>query len=177
MGSILLIQAYRFVDLNRIRKSKEIVIFQQFKESLIGVRNGQNLKIFSSENLDSSLTKQYTIRPFEVRNRIINTEYFHIDSAIIHPELYKSKSFLRIENMSFFVGQDLNQIPEKTDYILVRNSSFKPENLDKLPQIKRVIADGSNYPSYVLELESILKTESDSLLFKTSEQGYFQIKF
>lgn len=177
LGSILLIQAYRFVDLNRIRKSKEIVVFQQFKESLIGVRNGQNLKIFSSENLDSSLTKQYTIRPFEVRNRIINTEYFHIDSAIIHPELYKSKSILRIENMSFFVGQDLNQIPEKTDYILVRNSSFKPENLDKLPQIKRVIADGSNYPSYVLELESILKTESDSLLFKTSEQGYFQIKF
>lgn len=177
LTSILLIQIHRYMDLNKIRSSKEIVIFNQFKESLISIRNGQNLKIFSSENLDSSLTKQYTIRPFQVRNRIIKTEYFHLDSAISHPEFYKSKSVLVVENMTFFIGNNLNKIPEKTDYILARNSSFKPEDLVNLGQIKRVIADGSNYPSYVSELDSILKLESDSILWNTSERGYFQIRF
>lgn len=175
--SLFGIAVNRFIDVNRIRKSREIVIFNQFKSSLIGVRNGQNLKIFSSENLDSSLTKQYTIRPFEIRNRIKETEYYAMDSATISDEFYKSKSFLIVENISIFVGQNLNQIPEKTDYILVRNSSFKPENLSNLQQIKRVIADGSNYPNYVDELDSVLKKQSNSNLWKTSERGYFQIKF
>lgn len=175
--ALLLIQINRFYDLNNIRNSNEIVIFHQFKESLIGIRTGQNLKIFSSENLDSSLTKQYTIRPYQIGNRIKNTEYFHIDSAVIHPEFYKSKSFLNVENISIFVGKNLNQIPNQTDYIIVRNSSFKPENFEHLNQIKRVIADGSNYPSYVSELDSILQLNSDSLLWKTSERGYFKIKF
>jgi len=175
--SIFIIQINRFFDVKRIRNSHEIIIFHQYKQSLIGVRNGQDLKIFSSENLDSSLTKLYTIRPYQLRNRIRNTDYFSLDSVVNHPEFYKSKSVLVVENHRIFIGQNLTEIPEEIDYILVRNSNFKPNHFNNLDQIKRVIADGSNYPSYVSELDSLLKIESDSIFWKTSEKGFFQIKF
>jgi len=55
--------------------------------------------------------------------------------------------------------------------VLIHQSNLYPfENNENL---KRVIADASNYPSIVTELE---KT-SDSVLWKTSQQGYFSIKF
>lgn len=171
------VMSERWITLYQLKNSNEIVVFHQYKTSLIGVRNGQNLKIFSSDNLDSSRTKDYVIKPYQLKNRIKNTSYYHLDSVINHAEFYKSKSFLITPKTTLFIGENLNEIPAKTDYILTRNSSFKPTEIANLPQIKRVIADGSNYPNYISELEDFLKNHSDSILWNTSESGYYQIKF
>jgi len=167
----------RFIDINQIRNSKEIIVFNQFKASLIGIRNGQELTIIHSENLDSTQTKNFTIRPYEINHRIKNTTYIPFDSSYISDEIYKSKSVIIVAEQRFFIGEHLDHIPRNIDYILVRNSSFKPIKLDRIFQIKRVIADASNYPSFISELEEELKTYSDSILWKTSEQGFYQIKF
>ncbi len=171
------IQFNRWIDINRIQNSHEIVIFHQYKSSLIGLRNGQNLTIFSSEILDSNRFKNYIIRPYQLQNRIRNTSYFHLDSVVNRADYKKTKSFLITPKTTIFVGENLEEIPQNTDYLLVRNSTFQPKNFDHLGQIKRVIADGSNYPNYVSELDSILRFHSDSILWNTSERGYFSIKF
>ena len=174
---LLCIQINLFIDVRDLQNTNEIVVFNVFKESLIGIRNGQNLTLFTSENLDSSLTKQYIIHPFETRNRIIKTRIYNLDEALDTTILYKSKSVLQIANLRLFIGENLTIIPEKIDYILVRNSSFKPNNVETLNQIKRVITDASNYPSYIDELDDLMENQSDSILWKTSEKGYFKIKF
>ena len=112
-----------------------------------------------------------------MQNRIQNTSYFHLDSVVNRADFRKTKSFLITPKTTIFVGEHLEEIPQNTDYLLVRNSTFQPENFDHLGQIKRVIADGSNYPNYVSELDSILRFHSDSILWNTSERGYFSIKF
>lgn len=177
IGCFTIISFSRFIDVNRIRKANEVIVFHQFKSSLIGIRNGQHLVVIHSENLDSTTTKNYTIRPFEIHNRILKTTYIPIDSAFQNNLIYKSKNVLIVANQRFFIGEDLMDIPSEIDYILVRNSSFKFKDQDKLLEIKRVIADGSNYPSYVNELDQLLNKKSDSILWKTSERGYYQIKF
>ena len=95
-----------------------------------------------------------------------------------HRQIFiKRKHLLIVNNEIIFIGEHLAGIPKNLDYLLIRNSSFHPADLSNLNQIKRVIADGSNYPNYVSEIDSILKNKSNSILWKTSEKGYFKIKF
>lgn len=177
LGCFLGLTISRFIDLSTIRKSNEIIVFNQFKSSLIGIRNGQKLTIIHSENLDSTQTKNYSIRPFEIHNRIKNTTYISIDSTYYSDDIYKTKNILIVGNHRLFIGENLTYIPNNIDYILIRNSSFNPNDINNLSQIKRVIADASNYPHYISELEKLLKNHSDSILWITSKQGYYPIRF
>lgn len=173
----LLIQIQRFWNIYQVKSSNELIVFHSYKSSIIGLRNGQHLSIFYSDPLDSTQAKTYILEPYQIKNYIQDVQYFQLDSAYQNNRFYKSKSLLITSNQCLYIGKNLTSIPEKIDYILVRNSSFQPSGFANLSQIKRVIADGSNYPNYVSELDSVLKQNGYSNLYQTSEQGYFQIKF
>ncbi|MBQ0147432.1 MAG: ComEC/Rec2 family competence protein [Flavobacteriaceae bacterium] len=177
VACLLGIQINRYMDFNSIKNSNEVIIFHQYRTSLIGIRNGHELTILHAHNLDSSQTKQYIIRPYQIHQRIKHTTYIALDSVYENNYFHKTKSFLFVNNETYFIGENLSKNPENVDYILVRNSSYKPEDLKDLKQIKRVIADGSNYPSYISEMDSILKLNNHSILWNTSEKGSFQIRF
>jgi len=175
--ALITIQIHRYLDVNNIRNTNEIVIFHHYKGSIIGVRNGQDLAVFSSNNIDSAQVHSFVIRPYLIRNRIQNQAIYSLDSVVEHPHFYKSKHLLIAGNNRIFIGENMVKIPSSIDYILVRNSSFGPDKSDLLPPIKRVIADGSNYPSYISELKEILSKSSDSIVWNTSEKGYFILRF
>ena len=174
---LITIQTHRYLDVKSIQNSNEIVIFNHYKGSIIGLRNGQDLTVFSSENLDSTRAKSFVIRPYSIRNRIKNQAFYPIDSIVKNQHFYKSKNLLIVCENRIFIGENLEKTPSNIDYILVRNSSFKPQNIEDLSQIKRVITDASNYPNYVSELKDFLHQSSDSILWNTSEKGYFILKF
>ena len=177
LSCFVLIQLDRVIDINTIKTTNEFIVFHDYKTSLIGIRNGQKAYFFSSKSIDSIKAKTYTIRPYLIRNRIKESYYYPMDTILNHPLFIKRKHLLIVNNTSFFIGENLAGIPKNLDYLLIRNSSFHPADLSNLNQIKRVIADGSNYPNYVSEIDSILKNKSNSILWKTSEKGYFKIKF
>ena len=177
LSCLIIIQINRGIDIYNLQKSNELIIFHNYKTSLIGIRNGREAYFFSSKSLDSIKAKEYIIRPYLIRNRIKKTHYHSMDTVFSNALFIKQKHFLVINNKTFFIGENLTGIPKKLDYLLIRNSSFHPTDLSNLNQIKRVIADGSNYPNYVSELDSVLKLKSDSILWNTSEKGFFQIRF
>jgi hypothetical protein len=142
------IQTNRYMDINRIKNENEVIVFHQYKGTLIGIRNGQKLAVIHSAEFNQTKAKDYIIRPYLIRNRIKDEVYIPIDSIAKTDWFYKSRRVIYTSKFNLFIGENLTQIPSKIDYILVRNSSFKPNNLENLSQIKRVIADGSNYPLY-----------------------------
>ena len=177
LGCFLGIQLNRYLDITRIRNSNEIIIFHQYKGSIVGVREGQNLTVFHDENYENSTADAYIIRPYTNRQRIKNINYYTFDTILKSYGFYKSKNAIFTSKFNVFIGENLSEFPKNMDYLLIRNSSFQPKKEVHLSQIKRVIADGSNYPRYVSELDSIIRNQSDSLLWNTSEQGFYRIKF
>ena len=177
VGCLLVVQINRYIDLIKIRNSNEIILFHQYKGSIIGIRNGQNLMVIHDDQFQKSNAESYILRPYIIHNRIKNYSKISFDSVVKSNSFYKSKHAIYTSKYSLFIGENLREIPHNFDYILIRNSSFIPEKMENLAQIKRVIADGSNYPSYISELDSILSQQSDSIFWKTSEQGYYRIKF
>lgn len=174
---LISIQLNRIIDINNIKNSNELIVFNSYRSSLIGLRNGQNSYFFTSENIDSTKTFDFIIRPFLIRNRIKNYSFLPIDTIYSNDNITKTKNVLYVNNQSFFIGENLTKIPNKLDYLLIRNSSFKQTDPLKTNQIKRVIADESNYPNYLNELEDLFKNQPDSILWITSKKGYFHIKF
>ena len=171
------IQINRTADIHRIKTSNELVVFNSNKKSLIGLRNGQMAYFFTSESVDSSKTNEYIIRPYLIKNRIKKYSILPIDTTFNTPYITKTKHVLYVNNTSFFLGENLMKIPQDLDYLIIRNSSLEPKNIFPLQQIKRVIADGSNYPNYLLQLDDLFKKQSDSVYWSIPEKGYFNIIF
>ncbi|MBO6212207.1 ComEC/Rec2 family competence protein [Algoriella sp.] len=169
-GSLFLIETDRFLAIYHLNNSNELIVFNQYKNSVIGIRNGRNLSVLS-ENLLDDKTYQYTIKPYKIKNRIKQIDFYSYQSNFKHTHFIKHQNSIETKTFQLLLNEE-----NKTDlpyYVLVHQSKIYP--FEKSPKLKRVIADASNYPSIVTELET--KYSFDSVLWKTSKQGYFSIKF
>lgn len=169
-GSLFLIETDRFLAIYHLNNSNELIVFNQYKNSVIGIRNGRNFSVLS-ENLLDDKTYQYTIKPYKIKNRIKQIDFYSYQSNFKHTHFIKHQNSIETKTFQLLLNEE-----NKTDlpyYVLVHQSKIYP--FEKSPKLKRVIADASNYPSIVTELET--KYSFDSVLWKTSKQGYFSIKF
>ena len=165
--SLFLIEAERFYQVYQLNHSNELIVFNQYKNSIIGIRNQRNLAILSENPLDEK-TYNFTIKPYKIHQRIKQIEFYSYDSSFKHQQFIKHQNSIETKSFKFLLNEDSITKPF---YILIHQS--KLYRFEKNNQLKRVIADASNYPSIVTELEET----SDSILWKTSQQGYFSIKF
>ena len=165
--SLFLIEAERFYQVYQLDQSNELIVFNQYKNSIIGIRNQRSLAILSENPLDEK-TYNYTIKPYKIHERIKDVSFYSYDSNFKHPQFIKHQNSIEIKSFKLLLNEEHSDIPF---YVLIHNSKIYQFENNK--QLKRVIADASNYPSFVSELEA----NSDSDVWKTSEQGYFSIKF
>lgn len=145
--------------------SEAFIIFHKSRYSVLGKKKNTNLKIY--HNLDkTSLKREQLISDYKVGNFIKSVRYDSIYNV------YKTshKTLLVIDSLGVY------KVSFKPDYILLRNSpklnlkrvidSLKPE---------LIIADGSNYKSYVKRWKATCLKEK--LPFhQTYEKGAFIIK-
>ncbi|TGN26791.1 MULTISPECIES: ComEC/Rec2 family competence protein [Empedobacter] len=165
--SLFLIQAERFYQVYQLNHSNELIVFNQYKNSIIGIRNQRSLSIFSENPLDEK-TYNFTIKPYKIHERIKDVCFYSYDSNFKHQHFIKHPNTIETKSFKLLLNEEGSALPF---YVLIHQSKLYPfENNENL---KRVIADASNYPSILTELE----TSSDSVLWKTSQQGYFLIKF
>ncbi|GAA4943701.1 ComEC/Rec2 family competence protein [Algibacter agarivorans] len=145
----------------------EFIVFHKSRYSLLG--NVQNNKILVSHDFDSlTKLKNNTIKDYSVGSLI---ETIKEDS--IYP-IYQlnNKTLLIVDSLGIYNIKSL-----KPDYVLLRQSPKM--NLNRLidsinPQ--QIIADGSNYKSYVARWEAICKKRK--LPFhQTSKKGAFIIDY
>ncbi|WP_104735530.1 ComEC/Rec2 family competence protein [Hanstruepera ponticola] len=138
--SILILQSLLFYNKWQVETKDELVIFNKTKHSIIGFKNGKDLQVF--HDLDS-LTKSNDkiITSYRIGEFINSTE----EDSLKDIYQFKSNKLLIIDSLGVYY---LNRF--KPHYVLLRNSPKVNLNrvIDSL-QPHMIIADGSNYKSYV----------------------------
>lgn len=140
-------------ELNRIYKAchfnqkEEVIVFHQFKNSVIGVRNGSNLDVYISDQSNSDKLDQYVINPYVINEGIRSVNEFDMEDE-------SASGYVKTKNLIFWKGkrilivnENMNSVRNDFDYILIQNSS--KINLDSISKSTEIILDGSNYPDHL----------------------------
>jgi competence protein ComEC len=149
------------------KPNNEFVIFHKSRFSLLG--NTTNNSITVLNDFDSIVaSKDKIIKDYTVENYIKTIEKDSLQSVYI----LKNQTILVIDSLGIY-----NIKSFKPDYVLLRQS---PKiNLNRLIdsiEPKQIIADGSNYKSYVAHWEAIcLKRKIP--FHQTSKKGAFVIEY
>jgi len=164
--AILLVQgAFIYKDYNKPLNA--FIVFHKSRYSVLG--NVTNNKILVANDFDSTTkSKNRIIRDYTVGNHIKNIE----EQPFCNVYQLKSKYLLIVDSLGVYNVKSL-----KPDYILLRQS---PKiNLNRLIDSlnpKKIIADGSNYKSYVKHWEVICKKRKRPF-HQTSKKGAFIIDY
>lgn len=164
--TVLLFQSVVIYDKHHTKTNK-FIIFHKSRYSLIGNKKGTELNIVS--NFDSLTTKTDNI----IKN-------YKVGNAISKVDIDTLKSVYQIGTKHLLVVDSFGIYKVKTfkpDYVLLTNS---PKiNLNRLidslkPSI--IIADGSNYKSYLKRWESTCEKQKIPF-YQTSKKGAFIYKY
>jgi competence protein ComEC len=163
--SVLLFQGI-FLYNAYINATHEFIIFHKNRFTVIGEKSNTKLEI--NHNLDSvAMAKDHVLKNFEVGNFITETEKRPIKNVY---EI-NSKKLLVIDSFGVY-----NVKTFKPNYVLLRNSPKinLVRMIDSLhPEL--IIADGSNYRSYVNRWETTCAKQKLPF-YSTSKKGAFIIK-
>jgi len=148
---------------NWTNRNSELVIFHKSKQTQIGLKEKATLYTFNSDSLNKgTITRSYKVANF------IKSE---VDKPIPNIIYIENKTLLIIDSLGIY--KDLNFNP---DYVLLRNSpKINMERLLEKINPKKIIADGSNYKSYIKRWKETFKNKKG--LFHTTEKGAFILKF
>ena len=155
-----------FIDTMYKHSASEFVIFHKSRYSILAEKRGRNLTVY--HNLDSVIKpKTNIIKNYKVGN-YINTVSEHSVSSVYS---ISEKPLLIIDSLGVY-----NIKSFQPHYILLRDSPRV--NLTRLIDSitpKVIIADGSNYKSYIKRWKATCKTKKIPF-HQTSEKGAFIIK-
>lgn len=122
------------------------IVFHKSRNTVIGLKRNRMLQVF--HNLDS-ITSNKTIPTFAVANF---TETITEDT-LQDLFFFRNKKILVVDSLGIYNIKSI-----KADYVLLRNSpKINLERLIDSIQPKSIIADGSNYKSYVARWERTCK--------------------
>ncbi|MCT8338883.1 ComEC family competence protein [Flavobacteriaceae bacterium TK19130] len=113
------------------------IIFQKSRETLLAVQSDDILSLYTSNS--DSLQNKYPIKSFTLKNNIKKLNQSNI------PTVFKimEKTFLVIDSTSVYPSQKIDVL------ILTQSPKLHLEKVIATTQPNLIIADGSNYNSYV----------------------------
>ena len=148
-----------------LETSNQFVVFHKNASSLLGVKEGESIEFYSSEEmtLDNYLVKNYLLT-----ERIEGFE-FSKEKKYLHS--FEKSQILVIDEKGLY---EFNSV--KPSIIILQNS---PKiNIDRVIQLHKpclIIADGSNYKSFVKKWrESCIKTKTP--FYNTLQKGAYILK-
>ena len=143
----------------------QLVIFQKSKKTLIGYKNGKHLTVFKSDSI-SNTSETYPLKSYKIA---VNTNSYS-EKRIPRLFNYNNRNVLVLDSLGVF--------PNATNVHTILLISSPKINLNRLIdslQPLKIIADGSNYSSYVKRWEKTCKLKK--LPFRhTAKQGAFPIE-
>ncbi|TXD83491.1 ComEC family competence protein [Subsaximicrobium wynnwilliamsii] len=143
-----------------------LIVFHKSRHTLLGIKTGSQFSI--AQEFDSTtLAKDHIIENFKVGNFIKSSTRDSVKNVYA----FRSRHLLVVDSTGIYGVQRF-----KPDYVLLRNSPRI--NLNRLIdsiQPKMIIADGSNYKSYVARWKATC-TQQKLPIHITSEQGAFVLK-
>ncbi|WP_299006235.1 ComEC/Rec2 family competence protein [uncultured Tenacibaculum sp.] len=138
--SILLVQGIYFYEKQEKENKSEFIVFHKSRHTVLGKRNGNELHVFSSIS-DSILQQEKLLQSYRIGEHILSKN----TDSVFNVTSFNNKQILIIDSLGVYQINGL-----KNPIVLLQNS---PKiNLNRLittlkPQ--QIIADGSNYKSYV----------------------------
>lgn len=166
--SVFLLSLLAFIlvsisEVSEIDKHSEVIIFQQNRQSIIGLKQGRGLEVYS-DKIDK-LSSSYVLSNYQLIHRIDSTAYKPFKNSF-----KLGKQSLRVVDSS---GTYLKE--DKSDIILLSQSpDIHLGKLIKAIKPKHIIADGNNYRSYVEQWQQTAK-RFDVPFHSTYEKGYFSL--
>ncbi len=162
--SVLLFQILLFQTKFKTSKTSEFIVFSQRKSTLICERNGKSNTIFANDSVLKKLNQNTVLKSFLVAN---------FNSEILKKELKNLYYFKK--NKIVVLDEKTSLIGEKMDVLILINSpKINLERLFLTQKPKQIVADGSNYKSYVKIWRKIAK-KYNVLFHDTSENGFFKL--
>ncbi len=146
--SIILLQGLVMLKEHQKENKNEFIVFHKSRNTIIGQRNGANFKI--NHDLDStSISKENAIVSYKVNQNLKLNAVKNIPNVFA----FRNQKVLVVDSLGVY-----NLSNFKNQIILLKQSpKINLERLIKKLAPKQIIADGSNYKSYVNDWQSIAK--------------------
>jgi len=155
-----------FIYDNYSNQSEAFVVFHKNRNSLIAIKSNARLEVHHNLNANE-ISNNTSITNYKIGNAIQDIHYDSLENIY----RFDHHIILVVDSLGVFKIPKLN--PE---YVLLTNS---PKiNLTRLIETsppKMIIADGSNYKSYILKWEATCAAKKIPF-HKTSEKGAFILK-
>jgi len=163
--AIIVIQLTVLYERYKLQTIKEFIVFNKVKESLIAERMGSRLVVSSSK--DAISNKDYILNSYMVGSAIYNLEV----KEEINLFRFKNETILVVDSLVIYKYKSV-----KPSIIILQNSpKVNLERLLKWHRPKIIIADGSNYRSYV-ERWSKTCINKKTPFHNTLQKGAFILK-
>lgn len=162
--SVLLFQGVFLFEKYQKNTKKELLVFHKSRQSLLGIRNGAEIKIY--HHLDALKVKNLNIIQTYAIGENMEPSFTKKLPTIF---TYEHKSVLVIDSLGIYQIRGL-----KKPIIILRNSpKLNLKRLIKALNPSQIIADGSNYKSYIKTWEMTAKKLKIPFHY-TGEKGAFK---
>ncbi|HPE83852.1 MAG TPA: ComEC/Rec2 family competence protein [Aequorivita sp.] len=145
--------------------ANQFIIFQKSRQTILGYKNGKNFIVFSSDST-KNISDEYPIKSFRTA---INIDSYSQE---------KLPSIFQYENTKILILDSLASYPKRKKIHTLLLTNSPKVNLNRLIDSlnpKRIVADGSNYFTYVKRWEKTCQLKK--LPFHhTAKQGAFPIE-
>src|SRR5690606_25597692 len=103
---MMLISIFEFIRIDKnykFNQKEELIVFNQYKNSILGIRNGRNLDVLISNRDDSIKINQYLIKPYSINEGIHSVNYFDMESEL-NLNYIKTKNILIWNGKRFLIA-------------------------------------------------------------------------
>ena len=163
LGSIIVVQSVLLIESKQRVSKEEFIVFHKSRYSILGERLGNQLTIYHTINSNN----HKFLNSYKVGEKVslnYNNQLKNIYSI-------KNKNILIVDSLGVYnIKQLKNPI-----VILQQSPKINLERLIKVIKPMQIIADGSNYKSYINLWEEVSKKENIPF-YNTSKKGAFIIK-
>ena len=161
--SVIFFQIYLIFDKYKEQKISQIIVFNQYKQTLLAKQDNGKITFYHSDSL--KLPNSY-IKNFCHNKSIKNIDYQCLNNILS----VKGKNILIIDEV-IYIDDSI-----KADYVLLCNSpKINLEKFIEKKSIKVLVADGSNFPTMVKKWQKTAEKYNIPFHY-TQEKGAFIIQ-
>ncbi len=159
LNSLLCLQGYSMYQEYTSYKKTEVLLLHQTKNTVVLSKNGLNATIFTSD----SVAAQFPVTDMKIGERIRTVAYDSLaNSYLIH-----GKSLLVLDSLGIYPTEKKEQT-----ILLTHSPKINLERLITTTNPTQIIADGSNYNSYITRWKATCLKRKIPFHY-TGEKGFY----
>ncbi len=164
-SGILLFQAIIIFQKKEVLNEEELIIFNCRKKTIITERTGDDVTIYSNDSILENISNNQLIQSYLIGN------FCHIDAkkSLRNLMYFKNQKLLIIDSSGIYTKEIKPDI-----LLIIQSPKLNMQRLLKTYKPKQIIADGSNFKSYVRIWEATCRKEKIPFHY-TNEKGFYKI--